>query len=70
MTKYEGEFKEGKIIGRGILTFTDKSHGLPRNEGYFEGNKLLRREKCTDIISRAIQTAKNANKLINAKLMS
>lgn len=68
--KYEGEFTDGKVIGRGLLTFTDGTHGLPRNEGYFEGNKLIQREKCTDVINRAVQTAKNANKLINSKLMN
>jgi hypothetical protein len=65
--KYEGEFKDGKLIGRGLVTYTDGTHGLPRNEGYFEGNKLIRREKCTDLIMKANQTAKNANKLVQSK---
>ena len=65
--KYEGEFKSGKVFGRGILTFTDGSHGLPRNEGIFEGNKIIKREKCDDIIQKANQAAKNAEKLINNK---
>jgi hypothetical protein len=26
--KYEGEFKLGKIIGKGLLTFTDGTHGI------------------------------------------
>ena len=67
--KYEGEFREGKVIGKGLLTFTDGSHGLPRNEGVFEQNKLTQRLKCTDAISKATQAAKNANKLINGKII-
>lgn len=51
--KYEGQLHEGKIFGLGLLTFADGSHGLPRNEGHFENNKLIRREKCTDIIHKA-----------------
>ena len=68
--KYEGEFKDGKVLGRGLLTFTDGTHGLPRNEGFFEGNKLIHREKCTDVVNKAVQVAKNANKLINSKIMN
>ncbi|XP_046576894.1 LOW QUALITY PROTEIN: MORN repeat-containing protein 4-like [Haliotis rubra] len=58
--RFEGEFKEGKIWGMGLITFSDKTHGLPRNEGYFEGNKLLRREKCSGIIQRARDAANKA----------
>ena len=61
---------DGKVLGRGLLTFTDNTHGLPRNEGYFEGNKLIHREKCSDVVNKAIQAAKNANKLINSKIMN
>lgn len=50
-------------------TFTDGSHGLPRNEGFFEGNKLVRRDKCTDIVAEANLVAKNAVKIVNSKLM-
>jgi hypothetical protein len=45
--KYEGQFYEGKIFGL-------------RNEGQFENNKLIRREKCTDIIRKAIACAERA----------
>jgi hypothetical protein len=58
--KYEGQLHEGKIFGLGLLTFADGSHGLPRNEGQFENNKLVRREKCTDIIRKAIACAERA----------
>lgn len=65
--KFEGEFQDGKVSGKGLLTFTDGSHGLPRNEGYFEGNKLIYREKCTEIISKANQVAKMATNLMSSK---
>jgi hypothetical protein len=58
--KYEGQFQDGKIYGFGRLTFTDGSHGLPRNEGHFENNKLIRHEKCPDIIQKAITMAQRA----------
>ena len=58
--KYEGQFEDGKIHGLGLLTFADGSNGLPRNEGYFENNKVVRREKCTEIIRQAIICAERA----------
>ncbi|XP_060082518.1 MORN repeat-containing protein 4-like [Ylistrum balloti] len=58
--KFEGEFQEGKIRGQGIVTFPDGTHGLPRNEGYFDGNKMLRREKCMAAIQKAKQIADSA----------
>ncbi len=58
--KYEGQFQDGKVYGLGLLTFTDGSHGLPRNEGYFEDNKLIRHEKCTAVIQKAVATAERA----------
>lgn len=59
--KFEGEFRDGKVNGRGLLTFTDGTNGLPRNEGYFEGNKLVKREKCDETIKKAQSAAKKAN---------
>jgi hypothetical protein len=61
--KYEGQFQGGLICGLGLLTFTDGSHGLPRNEGYFENNKLVRHEKCPDIVRKAIICAEKAKTL-------
>ncbi|NWR33057.1 MORN4 protein, partial [Tachuris rubrigastra] len=60
---FEGEFKGGRVYGFGLLTFPDGSHGVPRNEGFFENNKLLRREKCTAIIQRAQGASKSAHNL-------
>ena len=58
--KYEGQFQDGKIYGLGLLTFTDGSHGVPRNEGHFENNKLVRHEKCPDVIQKANALAERA----------
>lgn len=51
------------LLSPGLLTFPDGSHGMPRNEGFFENNKLLRREKCTAIIQRAQGASKSAHSL-------
>ncbi|MBN3294478.1 MORN4 protein, partial [Polypterus senegalus] len=53
--KYEGEFKSGRVEG-----YADGTHGVPWNEGLFENNKLLKREKCLATIQRAQDAAKSA----------
>ncbi|XP_045882583.1 MORN repeat-containing protein 4 isoform X1 [Meles meles] len=60
---FEGEFKNGRVDGFGLLTFPDGSHGVPRNEGLFENNKLLRREKCSAVVQRAQSASKSARNL-------
>ncbi|XP_066211524.1 MORN repeat-containing protein 4 isoform X1 [Saccopteryx leptura] len=60
---FEGEFKNGRVDGFGLLTFPDGSHGIPRNEGLFENNKLLRREKCPAVVQRAQSASKSARSL-------
>ncbi|XP_045424661.1 MORN repeat-containing protein 4 isoform X1 [Lemur catta] len=60
---FEGEFKNGRVDGFGLLTFPDGSHGIPRNEGLFENNKLLRREKCSGVVQRAQSASKSARNL-------
>lgn len=47
----------------GLLTFPDGSHGVPRNEGVFENNKLLKREKCQAVVQRAKNSASTARGL-------
>ena len=44
----------------GLVTFPDGSHGLPRNEGYFELNQIVRREKCPMVVHRAKEAARRA----------
>ncbi|XP_066476723.1 MORN repeat-containing protein 4 isoform X3 [Tiliqua scincoides] len=60
---FEGEFKGGRVDGFGLLTFPDGSHGIPRNEGFFENNKLLRQEKCQSVVQRAQSASKLAHGL-------
>ncbi|GFO50410.1 MORN repeat-containing protein 4 [Plakobranchus ocellatus] len=57
---YEGQFKDGSMHGLGLVTFPDGCHGLPRNEGFFENERLVRREKCSRTIQRARQVAGKA----------
>ncbi|KAM7102011.1 LOW QUALITY PROTEIN: MORN repeat-containing protein 4 [Ciconia maguari] len=61
---FEGEFqRRARVRPSGLLTFPDGSHGVPRNEGFFENNKLLRREKCPAVIQRAQVASKSAHNL-------
>ncbi|KAG9341060.1 hypothetical protein JZ751_019814 [Albula glossodonta] len=62
-SRYEGEFVQGKFQGVGLLTFPDGAHGVPRNEGVFENNKLLKREKCQAVVQRAQGSASTARGL-------
>ncbi|KAI5606336.1 MORN repeat-containing protein 4 [Silurus asotus] len=61
--KFEGEFKNGRVEGHGLLTFPDGSHGIPRNEGIFSDNKLLKREKSQAVVQRARSSACTARSL-------
>ncbi|KAK6185757.1 hypothetical protein SNE40_007919 [Patella caerulea] len=58
--KFEGQFLDGKIKGLGLITFSNNTHGLPRNEGYFDGNMIVRREKCPSAIEKANNAAEVA----------
>lgn len=55
--KYEGEFRGGKIWGLGLLTFQDFTHGFPRNEGFFQDCRFMRKRRCPDIVQRAQKCA-------------
>lgn len=55
--KFEGEFRGGRIWGLGLVTFHDFTHGFPRNEGYFQDCRLIRRRKCADIVQRSQKIA-------------
>lgn len=37
----------------GLVTYADGSHGFPRNEGFFQDCRLVRRRRCPDIIQKA-----------------
>uniref|UniRef100_A0A8C9NXS6 MORN repeat-containing protein 4 n=1 Tax=Spermophilus dauricus TaxID=99837 RepID=A0A8C9NXS6_SPEDA len=60
---FEGEFKNGRVDGFGLLTFPDGSHGIPSNQGLFENNKLLWREKCSAVVQRVQSASKSTRKL-------
>lgn len=55
--RYEGEFRGGRIWGRGLLTFKDLSHGFPRNEGYFQDCRLMRPQRSTEAIQKSQKCA-------------
>lgn len=55
--KFEGEFRGGRIYGLGLVTFHDFTHGFPRNEGYFQDCRLIRRRRCPDVVQKAQKTA-------------
>ena len=64
--KYEGAFKNGRPDGPGIITFPDGKNGVPRQEGFWEGTRLVRREKVTHAQMMARQCAKRASEQITA----
>ncbi|XP_014271800.1 MORN repeat-containing protein 4 homolog isoform X2 [Halyomorpha halys] len=55
--KYEGEFKGGRVWGLGLVTFPDGNHGFPRHEGYFQDCKLMRGQRCPEVVQRAQKAA-------------
>lgn len=55
--KYEGEFRGGRIWGLGLITFSDHTHGFPRNEGFFQDCRLVRKKRCPDVVQRAQKVA-------------
>lgn len=55
--KFEGEFRGGRIWGLGLVTFNDLTNGFPRNEGFFQDCKLIRKKNCPDIVQRAQKIA-------------
>ena len=55
--RFEGEFRGGRIWGLGLVTFSDGTHGFPRNEGFFQDCRLIRKKRCADIVQRAQKVA-------------
>lgn len=37
----------------GLVTFNDSTHGFPRNEGFFQDCRLVRKRHCPEIVQRA-----------------
>lgn len=38
----QGQFQDGRAHGQGLVTFADGSHGQPKQEGRFEGDRCGR----------------------------
>lgn len=55
--KFEGEFRGGRIWGLGLITFSDRTHGFPRNEGFFQDCRLIRKRLCPETVQRAQKIA-------------
>eukprot|EP00042_Codosiga_hollandica_P008881 m.20429 g.20429 ORF g.20429 m.20429 type:complete len:150 (+) comp31971_c0_seq1:72-521(+) len=58
--KYEGTFLDGQAQGKGLLTFADGSHGRPRQEGTFDGHRLVSRGDASDAVRQAQEAASSA----------
>lgn len=41
----------------GLVTFSDGSNGFPRNEGFFQDCRLVRRKRCPEVVQRAQKVA-------------
>lgn len=54
---YEGEFRGGRLWGLGMITFSDYTHGFPRHEGYFQDCRMIKKQKCPEVIQRAQKVA-------------
>ncbi|XP_033220533.1 MORN repeat-containing protein 4 homolog [Belonocnema kinseyi] len=55
--KYEGEFCGGQVRGLGLVTYSDNTHGFPRNEGFFRDCRLIRRRRCPEVVHKAQKIA-------------
>ena len=59
-TMFEGSFKNGKVDGPGLITFSNGTNGNPIQEGYFKGTKLSKRESVPEAIRKARLCAERA----------
>lgn len=41
----------------GLVTFNDHTHGFPRNEGFFQDCRMVRKKKCPEIVQRSQKIA-------------
>lgn len=51
-----GRFKRF-VTFLGMITFSDGSHGFPKNEGFFQDCKLVRKKRCPEVVQRAQKVA-------------
>ncbi|XP_057289573.1 MORN repeat-containing protein 4-like [Hydractinia symbiolongicarpus] len=59
---FEGAFRNGRPDGPGLITFADGSHGNPKQEGYFEGTRITKRESAGPALKKARLCAERAKK--------
>lgn len=55
--KFEGEFRGGRIWGLGLVTFSDRTNGFPRNEGFFQDCRMIRKKRCPEVVQKAQKVA-------------
>lgn len=55
--KFEGEFRGDRIWGLGLITYKDHTNGFPRNEGFFQDCRMLRKKRCPEVVQRAVKVA-------------
>ena len=45
------------FIYSGLVTYADGSNGFPRNEGFFQDCRFIRKVRCPQVITRAQKVA-------------
>lgn len=65
--KFEGQFRDGNVHGSGLLTFSDGTSGLPRQEGEWDGGRLVRRGKAEGAVRAAGEAAVKARSVARIK---
>lgn len=58
--RFDGQFRDGQAIGAGLLTFQDGSNGRPRQEGEWDGHKLVRKCNSSAAVNKAQECAMTA----------
>ncbi|KOB65137.1 MORN repeat-containing protein 4, partial [Operophtera brumata] len=57
-TRYDGAMIGGLCSGLGVMAFADgANNGFPRNEGFFQDCRLVRRKRCPEVVQRAQKVA-------------
>jgi hypothetical protein len=54
---------QGSVKGLGLITFSDGSHGQPKQEGKFDGLELIERCSSTIAVQKARQSAADARSI-------
>eukprot|EP00039_Didymoeca_costata_P018473 m.333600 g.333600 ORF g.333600 m.333600 type:complete len:150 (+) comp17181_c0_seq1:86-535(+) len=65
--KFEGQFRDGHVHGSGLLTFSDGTCGQPRQEGEWDGGRLVRRGKAHAAVTSAGDAAVKARSVARIK---